>query len=258
MVLLLGALGAVGAVALTLGEVPTTPGQVWAALTGTGGVDDGQVGLVVLELRLPRVIAGAAVGAPLRASGAVFQRLTRHPLGSPDVVGFPAGSATGAILGIVLPGAGSLVVAASSLAGGLACAVAVLALVASAGSTTGYRFILVGIGTSAVLTAFNGYLLTRAALGDATAAQTWLVGSLNGRGWEHALPLVGALTVLLPLTLAGQRALAMLEMGDELATALGVRVRRARLALVLAGIALTAVATAVAGTVGFVALAAPQ
>lgn len=257
VVLLLAALTFAGAAALTFGEVPTSPAEVCAVLVGTAPAGS-EAAVAVLEFRLPRVVAGAAVGAALGASGAVFQSLTRNPLGSPDIVGFTAGSATGAILGIVLLGGGSLVVAASSVAGGLACAVLVLALVASGGSTTGYRFILVGIGVAAVLTALNGYLLTRAALGDATAAQLWLVGSLNGRGWAHALPLLGALALLLPIAMLGQRALAMLEMGDELAGSLGVRVARARLLLVLAGIALTAAATAVAGPVGFVALAAPQ
>ncbi|WP_062217590.1 iron chelate uptake ABC transporter family permease subunit [Streptomyces sp. NBRC 109706] len=258
VVLLLAALLVVASAALVVGEVPTTPGEVWSVVTGTGGGGDPRVRLVVVEFRLPRVVVGALAGLALGASGSVFQSLTRNPLGSPDVVGFTAGSATGAILGIVLAGGGSLAVALFSVAGGVLCAALVLALVASAGSATGHQFVLVGIGVSAVLTAFNGYLLTRASLGDATAAQTWLVGSLNGRGWEHALPLACALLVLLPVAMAGQQVLTMMEMGDVTAIALGVGVPRARLLLVLTGVALTAAATAAAGPIAFVALAAPQ
>ena len=245
----------VAAAGLTLGQLPTSLADVGAALAGRGSPS---TELVVLGLRLPRLITGAAVGAALGASGAMFQSLTRNPLGSPDIVGFTAGSATGAVLAIVVLGGGTAVVAGGALIGGLACALVVLALASSGGSTTGYRFVLIGIGTAAVLTAANGFLITRASLGDATTAQAWIVGNLNGRGWETAVPLVCALVVLLPAALAGQRTLSALELGDEVARALGVRLTLVRVALVTCGIALAAAGTAAAGPVGFVALAAPQ
>ncbi|QAY71272.1 FecCD family ABC transporter permease [Xylanimonas protaetiae] len=251
----LGALLGVVLFGLVVGDVPTSPAEVLAALLGGG---DQRTQLVVVGLRLPRLVTGAVVGAALGASGALFQSLTRNPLGSPDVVGFTAGSATGALVAIVVLGGGTAAVAGGALAGGLACALAVLALSSSGGTTTGHRFVLVGIGTAAVLTSANGYLLTRASLGDATAAQTWLVGSLDARGWETAVPLLVAVGVLLPVALAAQRTLALLDLGDDLAAALGVDVPRARLGAVVVGIALAAAGTAAAGPVGFVALAAPQ
>lgn len=252
---LLAALIGVAVVGLTLGEVPTSLADVVTTLTGRGSA---QNEFVILGLRLPRLVTGAAVGAALGASGAVFQSLTRNPLGSPDIVGFTAGSATGAVLAIVVFGGGTAVVAGGALVGGLACALLVLALASSGGTTTGYRFVLIGIGTAAVLTAANGYLITRASLGDATTAQAWIVGSLNARGWETAVPLIVALLVLVPAALLGQRTLSVLELGDDVASALGVRLTRARIALVTCGVALAAAGTAAAGPVGFVALAAPQ
>jgi iron complex transport system permease protein len=126
------------------------------------------------------------------------------------------------------------------------------------GTVRPHQLILVGIGVSAVLAAANGYLLTRARLGDAMQAAVWLTGSLNGRGWEQVVPLGVALVLLLPLVTLLGRELRMMEMGDDASRALGAPVEGARIALILVGVALTAVATAATGPVLFVALAAPQ
>jgi iron complex transport system permease protein len=85
-----------------------------------------------------------------------------------------------------------------------------------------------------------------------------MIGSVNGRGWEHVWQVAAALAVLVPAALALARPMALLEMGDDAARALGVHAERSRLALVLVGVGLTAVATASTGPIAFVALAAPQ
>jgi iron complex transport system permease protein len=122
----------------------------------------------------------------------------------------------------------------------------------------GYRLVLIGIGISALLQAVNSYLITRATRDDAFAAAHWMVGSVNGRGWEHVWPITAALAVLVPLAVVLARPLTMLELGDDAARALGVNAERSRLALVLVAVALTAVGTASTGPIWFVALAAPQ
>jgi iron complex transport system permease protein len=109
-----------------------------------------------------------------------------------------------------------------------------------------------------MLLALTNYLITRARLEDAEQAAVWIAGSRNGRGWDQALPLAIGLVVLVPVALALGRPLKMLELGDDTATALGVRVERTRLWLALVGVGLTALATAAAGPIAFVALAAPQ
>ena len=253
--MMIAALVIIFGIGLTVGDLPISFTDVLASLTGSGSA---RADLVVLELRLPRLVTGAAVGAALGAAGAMFQSLTRNPLGSPDIVGFTAGSATGAILAIVVFGGGAAVVVGGALVGGLVCALIVLALASAGGTTTGYRFILIGIGAAAVLSALNGFLVTRAALGDATAARTWVVGSLNARGWETALPLLGVLAILIPVAVLSQRTLSTLELGDDLARSVGVGVSRARFALVCCGLALAAAGTAAAGPVAFIALASPQ
>ncbi|MFI2211207.1 FecCD family ABC transporter permease [Streptomyces sp. NPDC020141] len=253
--LLLVAIAAVGLASLTTGSYRASVPDVVATLFGGG---PGGLDFIVHQLRLPRLLVAVMVGVALGVSGAMFQSISRNPLGSPDVIGFTNGSATGALVVILLLGGGSLHgVAAGAVAGGLATAAVVYALAFRRG-VQGFRLILTGIGTSAMLASFNAYLLTRAALADAQTAQLWLTGSLNGRRWEHALPLALALLVLVPAALALGRRMSLLEMGDETARARGVPAEPARLALLATSVGLVSVATAAAGPIAFVALAAPQ
>ena len=134
----------------------------------------------------------------------------------------------------------------------------IIYLLALRGGVQGYRLVLVGIGIAAVLQAVNAYLVARATREDAYEAAHWMIGSVNGRGWEHVWPVTAALAVLVPAALILARPLALLEMGDDAARSLGVAAERSRLALVFVGVGLTAVATASCGPIAFVALAAPQ
>ncbi|MEU8615289.1 iron chelate uptake ABC transporter family permease subunit [Actinoplanes sp. NPDC048791] len=212
---------------------------------------------ILLDLRLPRVSLGLLAGAALAMSGAVFQSLSRNPLGSPDIVGFTTGSATGAVVAILVFGAGPGGAAVAAVVGGLLTALIVYGLAAAGGGAV-RRIVLVGIGISAMLVAVNSYLISRARVDAAQAASVWLVGTLNGRTWEYVRLLGLALLVLTPLLLLFGRRLQLLEMGDDSAQSLGVRVNRSRLVLVLLAVAVCAVATATTGPVAFVALAAPQ
>jgi iron complex transport system permease protein len=212
---------------------------------------------ILLDLRLPRLALGLLSGAALALSGAVFQSLSRNPLGSPDIVGFTTGSASGAVLAIIVFGAGPGGAAAAAIVAGVLTALIVYGLAAIGGGAI-RRIVLVGIGISAMLVAVNSYLISRARLDAAQSAAVWLVGTLNGRTWIYAQLLGVALLILTPPLLIMSRRLQMLEMGDDSAHSLGVRVGRSRLLLVLLAVAICAVATAATGPVAFVALAAPQ
>ncbi|PRY23459.1 FecCD family ABC transporter permease [Pseudosporangium ferrugineum] len=212
---------------------------------------------ILLDLRLPRVTLALLAGAAFAMSGAVFQSLSRNPLGSPDIIGFTTGAASGAVFAILVLGAGPGGAAAGAIAGGLVTALIVYGLAALGGGAI-RRLVLVGIGISAMLVAVNSYLISRARLEEAQAAATWLVGTLNGRTWQYVRLLGLALLVLTPLLLLLSRRLTMLELGDDSARALGVRVDRTRPVLVLLAVAVCAVATAATGPVAFVALSAPQ
>ncbi|GAA2379244.1 FecCD family ABC transporter permease [Dactylosporangium salmoneum] len=212
---------------------------------------------IVRELRLPRVVTGLAAGAALALAGAVFQSLVRNPLGSPDVLGFTQGSATGGLLAVVLAGGGTTAVATGSVLAAVATGAAIY-LLAWRGGGHGHRLILVGIGVAGILTGLNSYLLVRANIVDAARAVLWLTGSLDGRGWGNAAVAGGAVVLVAPIVLACGRALRVLELGDDPATALGVDVRALRLTALAGAVLLAAAASAAAGPVLFVALTAPQ
>lgn len=242
------------AVSLSTGDYPVPVPDVVRTLLGRG---ERAQEFIVLGLRLPRVVTGLLVGLALGVAGAVFQLVTRNPLGSPDVIGFTSGAVTGALVVLLVLGGGGERTAVGALVGGGVTALVVY-LLAHRGGVQGYRLILVGIGLTAVLQAVNSYLLTRARVEEAQQAQLWITGSLNGRGWEQAAPLGLGLAVLLPLTLLAGRSLAVLDLGDDAARALGVHVGRTRLVVLVTATAMTALAAMAAGPVAFVALAAPQ
>jgi iron complex transport system permease protein len=109
-----------------------------------------------------------------------------------------------------------------------------------------------------VATALTDWLLTRADIIDAAAAYVWITGSLNARTWDHVLPLLGTLLVVVPLALAAGRVLGVLQFGDDTARGLGVRLPVAQGAVVLLAVLVVAVAVSAAGPITFVALVVPQ
>ncbi|MEV4642540.1 iron chelate uptake ABC transporter family permease subunit [Actinoplanes sp. NPDC049548] len=245
---------AVAVLALGTGEFTLTPGQVVQALAGDG---TRAARLVVVEWRLPRVLLALVIGAALGLAGAIFQALTRNPLGSPDVIGFSTGAYTGVLVVTVFVGNGYVVIAAGALAGGLITAAAVYLLAFRRG-VQGFRLIIVGIAVSAMLSSVNQWFLIKVDLQAAFAAMLWGQGSLNNLGWAQVTPVAVTVAVLC-LVLAGYGPrLGLLELGEDAAAALGVRVEPVRSAYLIVGVALTAVATAAAGPISFVALAAPQ
>ncbi|MFE5502423.1 FecCD family ABC transporter permease [Amycolatopsis japonica] len=235
------------------GDYEMSPGEVLATLAGSGT----KAQYLVVMGRLPRVLVAILVGAALALAGAVFQTITRNPLGSPDIIGFTTGSATGGIVTLLLFGSGPGLVSVGAVAGGLLTALVVMALCAPHGLLSS-RLVLLGIAVSAVLVGVNSYLLVKANLEAAAQAVGWLVGDLAGRDWSFFVPLAIAVAVLAPVVFANGRALRMLEMGDDTATGIGVDVHRVRLTLVLVAVALVAAATAATGPLPFIALAAPQ
>lgn len=244
------------------GEYPISVPEVLAVLFG-GGEGPGQ--FVVLELRLPRSLTGALVGAALGVAGAITQAVARNPLASPDLIGINAGASAAAVAVIVLGGSygvvsgllGEVGLPVAALAGGLLAGVA-LYLLAWRKGIEGYRLVLVGIGVNAVLIAVVQWLLVVADVYDAGRAIVWLVGSLNGRGWEHVVPVSLALAVLVPVALLLTFVLGALQFGDDTARGLGVRLTGARSGLLLVAVGLAAMATASAGPIAFVALVVPQ
>lgn len=245
---------AVSLFALASGEFAVPVGEVIGALFGRASP---KVHMVVVEWRLPRAALALLLGAALGVSGAIFQSLTRNPLGSPDIIGFNAGSYTGALIVITLLGGSFYAVAGGALVGGLLTAIVVYGLSWRSG-VQGFRLIVVGIGVSAMLTSLNTWLMLRADLKVAMMASIWGSGSLNGLGLDRLLQASIVLALVMPFVLLLSRPMRQLELGDDAARAHGVSVERTRLGLMMVGVALTAIATGIAGPIAFVALAAPQ
>ncbi|MFJ7072221.1 FecCD family ABC transporter permease [Streptomyces sp. NPDC098781] len=250
------AVSAAGAMILAVGTgaYELSPPEVVRTLAGHGppGAE-----FVVLDLRLPRALVALLVGFGMGVAGAVFQSLTRNPLGSPDITGFGNGASAGALVAIILFDAGDAQTAIGAVCGGFATAAGVYLLAWRQG-VHGYRLVLVGIGASAVLGAATSFLYVRADIGKAAQSASWLIGSLNTRDWGDVRIAALGPVALVPVVLGYARRLTVLEMGDDTAAALGVPPERSRLVLLCAGTGLTAMAVAAAGPVPFVAMAAPQ
>ncbi|MEM9562718.1 MAG: iron chelate uptake ABC transporter family permease subunit [Actinomycetota bacterium] len=251
--LLAAATVAVGCWSISVGDFPIPISDVIATVFG-GGSEDAD--FIVRTLRLPRALTGALVGLAFGISGAIFQSLARNPLASPDIIGFNSGAAVGAVFVIVILGGSSSQVAFGAVSGGVITALLVFFLAIKGRGVQAYRLVLVGIGIGFAATAVVDYLITRAEIFDVQRAAVWLTGSLNGRSWDDVRTVGLALLVLTPLAVLMQRWLDRLELSDDVAAGLGVPVGRAKLALVLVGVALAALAVAAAGPIGFVAFVA--
>lgn len=239
--------------ALSLGAAGVTPERVLAVLVGGGDKVDR---FVVLNLRLPRILAALLVGAAFALAGAVFQSTLRNPLASPDILGIAQGASLGAVWAILGLGLGGAAVAGFAFGGALLVAV-VIWLAAWRQGLHGIRFVLVGVGMSYVCGSSVAWLLARSDVRQAQTALHWTVGSVGDvRGAELGVLAIGVAACALAIWFAS-RVLRPLALGDDHAAALGVRTSASRIVLLVLAVALVATATSVAGPIAFVALIAP-
>jgi len=254
-VLLFGlALGFATLLALTLGSVATPLGDVARALVSP----DVDLDPVLLDVRLPRIACGAAVGASLAVAGAILQTSVRNPLADPGLLGVTTSAGVGALLAILFWPEHPTLVPFVAFAGGLGAVGVLAALGASQGVRAGpLRLVLSGVALQALAFAATA-LLTFLFADRAPAFVAFLVGSLNGLGWREVA--VVALPSLVGLVLAGlaMRRLDVLLLDDATAGGLGVAVKRARFAASALAAWLAAAAVSVAGLVGFVGLVVPN
>ena len=257
---------------LFVGTGEFTPGEVWQGLRG----GDGICAHVIWGIRLPRLLVGLLSGAPLAASGVVMQAFFRNALASPGLLGVSAGASAGAIVFLGLPAGVHVavesalrlflpeffahtlfVVPVAAIAGAFAATALVVGFARRAGG--GDRLLLAGIAVNALLGGVASLALSKMTLSVERGSQVmfWLLGGLENRNWEDvsmAAPIVIGLALLWPLG----RAMDLLCLGEREALSLGVNVGGIRWRLVALSTILTAVATAVTGTVGFVGLVVPH
>ena len=241
---------------LAFGEVSLPIAVVGDALRGRG---DPMMVTIVRDFRLPRSLVGAAVGAALAASGVVMQALFRNSLASPGLLGVSSGAALGAATALAWGVTHALWgVPLAAIAGAFLATAAVIALARKGAGTE--RLLLSGIALSALLDAGTAFLLSATAGRLELNGQIlfWLMGGLESRTTEHVLIGVPFIAAACALLLPLGRALNLISAGEQSAQSLGVDVRRVRWRLIVLSTVLTAIATSVAGVIGFVGLIVPH
>ncbi|EBM5320938.1 iron chelate uptake ABC transporter family permease subunit [Salmonella enterica subsp. enterica serovar Newport] len=213
---------------------------------------------IVTMIRLPRVLTAILVGFALGVSGAIFQSVSKNVLGSPDVIGFTTGAASGAIIQIILFNGNPVAIVFSAMAGGLVTALLVYYLARHYGVVKGNRLVLMGIGVGAILSALNTLLLVKGDIDNAITATLWLAGTTQGRNWYHVASVTFSILILFPVIMVHTRAINIMSMGDDISSQLGVRVEQTRRMVTFCAVTLAAVATSAAGPIAFIALIAPQ
>ncbi len=212
---------------------------------------------IIWELRLPRVLTAAAVGAGLAVSGAVMQALTRNALADPYLLGLSSGASLGAVC-VLLLGA-QLLLPLAAFIGALAALAATLLLARLAGGLTPSRTVLAGVAVSSLGSALTSLVIFWTATGDSYRnILGWLLGSLAGTQWSSAGIAAGALLVVgLPL-LGTARLLDGFAFGDDAASALGINVPAVRWSMLAATALLTGAMVSVSGSIGFIGLVFPH
>ena len=212
---------------------------------------------IVWELRLPRVLTAAAVGAGLAVAGAVMQSLTRNPLADPYLLGLSSGASLGAVAVLLLGAAVAL--PAAAFVGALAALVATMALAGSLGALTPTRTVLAGLAVSQLCAAATSFVIFWSATGDSyREILGWLLGSLAGSTWA-SVTIAGSAVLVLGSALVGAgRTLDAFAFGDTAAAALGVHVARTRWVLLTLVALMTGALVSVSGSIGFLGLVLPH
>ena len=242
-----------GLLGLEVGEYPIPRFEaIKTALWDRGGEFD----FVVNSLRFPRVVAALLAGFCLASSGALFQSLLGNPLVSPDVIGINSGAALCAVF-VLTVGADLSALPWAAFVGAVLTAVLIYLLAWKRG-VSGSRLVLIGIGINALLGSGITYLMVKYPIERVVAAARWQVGSLFGSSWADVRILGFGVLIITPLALFLVPKLRLLQLGDELAAGLGSRVEMERMAIIVVASAYAAIAVAVIGPLGFVALLVPH
>lgn len=248
-------------VAIASGAVPVSLAALWQADRELSTLQR----MVLLELRLPRVILAAAVGASLAVSGAVLQGLFRNPLAEPQLIGVSSGAALGAIAMIVLGGELPLTDALRPYSVSLAAILGALAVTGSLyffasrrGSSDVTSMLLIGIAVNALAAVGIGLFTWLANDGELRSLTFWSLGSFGGAQWSTVVPAVALIALALAVLAPSGRALDRLQLGELEARRLGVSVAALKRRLVFAAAVGVGAAVSVSGIIGFLGLVVPH
>jgi iron complex transport system permease protein len=245
----------VGLVALAVGSVHLPLATIWLTILHPSLA--GTAHTIVWELRIPRVLLAAGVGAGLGVAGAMLQTMFRNPLVDPYITGVSAGAALVAVLGFTL-GVTFALIPAIAFLGGLACAAIVAWIGASDGPVGNLRLVLAGVAISALASAFVTLVLLQREQSGGLTILGWLAGGISGRGWSDLALMSAYLGVGFVAALSQVHALNLLRLGSSAAQGFGLAVLAARWRIVASAALITAACVSVSGIVGFVGLMVPH
>ena len=240
------------AATLMLGKLGLSPADFVDILSGQAST---ATEFVLQRVRGPRVLIAIMAGAAFGLSGALFQNVTRNPLGSPDVLGLAAGAGAGVAVASLLPWAIPAPIGALAGAGS---AIGLVILSTGSGLSSTSKVIISGIAVAAIATAVTQFVVTATLRDEASRLAAYLVGSLNSRDMGQAGLIAVTLVLAFPVILWLAPRLQLMELGDELTTSLGGKATTTRTQAILVAVVLAAMAVAVAGPIAFVALMSPH
>ena len=209
----------------------------------------------VNTIRLPRMLAGLFAGFAFGVAGYIFQTILRNPLANPNILGITSGSSVAAVFCIIILHSSNTVISIAAVIGGLITVIVMYLLSRGRAFSIG-RLIIIGIGMQAMLDAVISFLILKSAQQDIPVAIRWLSGSLNGSKMDALPPLIIMVVVFTPIMLLLGKHLSMLELGEQMATSLGVATDKIRIILIVSSVFLIAIATSTTGPIAFVSFLA--
>lgn len=247
-------------VALAVGAASLSPTEVLDVLWGRAGGPSWHRE-VVLDVRLPRALVAALAGAGLGVSGAALQGLFRNPLADPGVLGVSSGATLGAVLALYLsPDGALLLVPTAAFVFALGAAALVYRIATRRGTTSTVTLLLGGIAVAGALSAATSLVLSLSLAEWELGREvlSWMMGGLEGRGWEHAAALAPPVALGTAALLFFGKDLDALVLGEESALAVGVDVPRTRRAVLALAALVCGASVAIVGSVAFVGLVVPH
>lgn len=207
------------------------------------------------RLRLPRMLIGIMAGASFGIAGNTFQKMLRNPLASPDIIGISSGCSVSAVFCILVLHISGGIVSIISVVFGLLISLIIYMLSRGTGFSGG-RLILIGIGVQAITNAMVSYMILKSTQYNVPSALRWLSGSLNGMSMKDVPIILSVLVIFGGISIVLTKYIQILELGDELATTLGININILRVVLIVCSVVLIAFATAITGPIAFVSLLA--
>lgn len=244
---------------MAIGSVFIPPAELWRVISGAGSNETFRT--ILLDIRLPRTVLIALVGAALAGSGAAYQGLFRNPLADPYLIGVASGAGLGAILAMSIrwpyTTLGLLAVPMAAFITSLLTVYIVYSIAQIGGSVPTTNLILAGVAVSSFAISLTSFFMLRST-GEVRRAIGWMLGGVSLVGWDATLALIPYLALGLAALVLGSYSLNVLQFGDDQAAQMGLNVRRAKSIIIVAASLVTAAAVSFAGIIGFVGLVVPH